>query len=67
MTLRSFLGRRGDNFDRFLIRVKEVSESFRVLSQVVDSLSWSVAVGKELESTFTVVLTSQRPIFNSTH
>lgn len=35
MALRVFLGRRGDNLDRFLIRVKEVSESFRLLSQVM--------------------------------
>ena len=33
--LRVFLGRRGDNLDRFLLRVKEVAEAFRLLSQVL--------------------------------
>lgn len=38
MTNRSFLGRRGDNLDRFLIRVKETIEVFRLLSQLVSLL-----------------------------
>jgi hypothetical protein len=37
-TLRTFLGRRGDNYDRFLLRVKETGEGFRLLSQVVQAL-----------------------------
>lgn len=37
-SFRTFLGRRGDNYDRFLLRVKEVAESFRVLTQVVQVL-----------------------------
>jgi len=39
LTIRSFLGRRGDNLDRFLLRVKEVAESFRLLSQIVQLVS----------------------------
>jgi len=39
LSLRSFLGRRGDNLDRFLLRVKEVAESFRVLSQILQMLT----------------------------
>lgn len=38
LTFRTFLGRRGDNLDRFLIRIKETVESFRVLSQAVQGL-----------------------------
>lgn len=38
LSLRVFLGRRGDNLDRFLLRVKEVSESFRLLSQLVQAI-----------------------------
>ena len=37
--IRSFLGRRGDNLDRFLIRVKESFEVFRTVSQVLANLS----------------------------
>lgn len=33
VTVRTFLGKRGDNLDRFLIRIKETAECFRVLSQ----------------------------------
>jgi NADH-quinone oxidoreductase subunit D len=38
IALRTFLGRRGDNFDRFLIRVKEVAEGFRTLAQLLQRL-----------------------------
>jgi NADH:ubiquinone oxidoreductase subunit D len=35
LTFRTFLGRRGDNLDRFLLRIKEVIETLRILSQVI--------------------------------
>jgi len=35
LSLQSYLGRRGDNFDRFLIRIKEVVESMHLLSQLL--------------------------------
>lgn len=38
LSFRTFLGRRGDNLDRFLLRVKEVIESFRIISQAASSL-----------------------------
>lgn len=38
---RTFLGKRGDNLDRFLLRVKETAESFRVLSQSLQSFKFS--------------------------
>ena len=38
LTFRSFLGRRGDNLDRFLLRVKEVVESFRIVAQAAGCL-----------------------------
>ena len=38
LTFRSFMGKRGDNLDRFLIRIKETLESFRLVSQVVATL-----------------------------
>lgn len=38
LTFRTFLGRRGDNLDRFLLRIKEMVESFRILSQVIQML-----------------------------
>jgi NADH-quinone oxidoreductase subunit D len=41
--LRVFIGRRGDNLDRFLLRVKEVAEGFRLLSQVVAAFQPTVA------------------------
>jgi NADH:ubiquinone oxidoreductase subunit D len=39
MTFRTFLGRRGDNLDRFLIRIKETVESFRLISQAAQALA----------------------------
>jgi len=38
MSFSSFLGRRGDNFDRFLLRVKETVECFHLLAQVLAQL-----------------------------
>jgi NADH-quinone oxidoreductase subunit D len=39
LTFRTFLGRRGDNLDRFLLRIKEMVESFRIISQVAQMLN----------------------------
>lgn len=39
LTFRTFLGRRGDNLDRFLLRIKETVESFRIISQVIQALN----------------------------
>jgi NADH:ubiquinone oxidoreductase subunit D len=38
LACRTFLGKRGDNLDRFLIRVKETAESFRTISQMIQLL-----------------------------
>jgi len=38
LTFRSFMGRRGDNLDRFIIRIKETLESFRLVSQTLGTL-----------------------------
>lgn len=42
LSLRIFLGKRGDNLDRFIIRVKETAESFRLLSQLLQRLNSGV-------------------------
>ena len=39
LSFRTFLGRRGDNLDRFLIRIKETFECFRLVGQAVSVLS----------------------------
>lgn len=39
LSFRTFLGKKGDNYDRFLIRIKEILESFRIISQIVVFLS----------------------------
>jgi NADH-quinone oxidoreductase subunit D len=39
LTFRTFLGRRGDNLDRFLLRIKETVESFRLISQALQALA----------------------------
>jgi NADH-quinone oxidoreductase subunit D len=38
LNLRTFLGTRGDNYDRFVIRIKESVELFRTLSQILSLL-----------------------------
>lgn len=38
MSFRTFIGRRGDNLDRFLLRIKEVIEAFRLIAQAITLL-----------------------------
>lgn len=45
LSFSSFLGRRGDNFDRFLIRIKESIESFQLLSQVMSLINFKLNGG----------------------
>jgi NADH-quinone oxidoreductase subunit D len=45
LSFRTFVGRRGDNFDRFLLRVKEVIEAFRLISQAVSILRPNLCSG----------------------
>lgn len=46
LTFRTFLGRRGDNLDRFLLRIKEVVESFRLISQASQMLNPLFSLGQ---------------------
>jgi len=39
LSFRTFLGKKGDNYDRFLIRIKEILESFRIISQIINFLN----------------------------
>ena len=39
LTLNSFLGKRGDSYDRFLIRVREMYESINIVFQVLSNLT----------------------------
>lgn len=41
LNLKTFLGRRGDNLDRFILRVKESVETFRLLAQLIKTLTTS--------------------------
>jgi NADH:ubiquinone oxidoreductase subunit D len=39
LSLNSFLGKRGDSYDRFLIRVREMYESINIVFQVLSNLT----------------------------
>jgi NADH:ubiquinone oxidoreductase subunit D len=39
LSLHSFLGKRGDSYDRFLIRVREMYESVNIVFQVISNLT----------------------------
>lgn len=51
LSFRTFLGKKGDNYDRFLIRIKEILESFRIISQILVFLNVKVTK-KNLKSSF---------------
>merc|ERR1712072_645203 len=39
LSLNSFLGKRGDSYDRFLIRVREMYESVNIIFQIISNLT----------------------------
>ena len=39
MTIRSFIGTNGDCYDRYLIRMREMSESVNIINQVVQKIN----------------------------
>jgi NADH-quinone oxidoreductase subunit D len=39
ISMHSFLGKRGDSYDRFLIRVREMYESINIVFQVLSNLT----------------------------
>merc|ERR1711988_1955850 len=39
LSLNSFLGKRGDSYDRFLIRVREMYESVNIVFQILSNLT----------------------------
>ena len=46
--LKSFVGSRGDNYDRFILRIREVSESLRVITILASTLIDSVQLPNEI-------------------
>jgi NADH:ubiquinone oxidoreductase subunit D len=50
LSLRSFIGYRGDNLDRFLLRIKESAESLKVLAQLLAFTDSKVSTAGALES-----------------
>lgn len=39
LNIRSFIGRNGDCYDRYLIRMREMIESLNIISQVINNLT----------------------------
>lgn len=52
LSFKTFLGRKGDNLDRFILRVKETVESFRIISQLVANLHKSPKKQSALNSSY---------------
>jgi NADH:ubiquinone oxidoreductase subunit D len=49
--MQSFLGKRGDSYDRFLIRVREMYESIHIVFQVLSNLTNSHKLNSSDKST----------------
>jgi len=39
LNFRSYIGQHGDSYDRFLIRMNQMSESLNIINQVIDKIS----------------------------
>lgn len=50
LNIRSFIGRNGDCYDRYLIRMREMVESLNIISQVVNNLTHKSTIYKNSES-----------------
>lgn len=50
LSLHSFLGKRGDSYDRFLIRVREMYESINIVFQVLSNLTNSRSNNNNIDS-----------------
>ena len=50
LSLHSFLGKRGDSYDRFLIRVREMYESINIVFQVLSNLTNTRALKTNTDS-----------------
>ena len=50
LSLHSFLGKRGDSYDRFLIRVREMYESINIVFQVLSNLTNSRTSSNNIDS-----------------
>ena len=50
LNIRSFIGRNGDCYDRYLIRMREMVESLNIISQVVNNLTNKSTIYKNDES-----------------
>lgn len=54
LSLRSFLGKRGDSYDRFLVRMREMYESISIVFQVLSNFS-NIRLSKEKGAQFSLI------------
>jgi NADH:ubiquinone oxidoreductase subunit D len=50
LNFRGFVGQHGDSYDRFLIRMNEMTESLNIINQVIAKLSHKKKVYKKNEN-----------------
>lgn len=50
LNIRSFIGRNGDCYDRYLIRMREMVESLNIISQVINNLTHKSSIYKNNDS-----------------
>jgi len=50
LNFRSYLGQNGDSYDRFLIRMNEMSESLNIINQVINKLTKHKNINKKIKS-----------------
>jgi NADH:ubiquinone oxidoreductase subunit D len=51
LNFRSFIGQNGDSYDRFLIRMNEMTESLNIINQVINKITKHKIQKKKIKST----------------
>ncbi|RZK04247.1 MAG: NADH-quinone oxidoreductase subunit C, partial [Pantoea sp.] len=51
LNFRSFVGQNGDSYDRFLIRMNEMTESLNIINQVINKITKHKVQKKQIKKT----------------
>jgi NADH:ubiquinone oxidoreductase subunit D len=61
LNFRSYVGQHGDSYDRFLLRMNEMTESLNIINQVISKITNSFELKKTGKNVFSKNVTSMNP------
>jgi NADH:ubiquinone oxidoreductase subunit D len=67
LNFRSFLGQHGDSYDRFLIRMNEMSESLNICNQIIVKIKTNKKVGNNNNVNNRRIISNKHEVLNYLH